>query len=161
MAFEIIKQLTKGFFATIGDNETTIVSTVPDPPKLRLAVDADKVESNLGALSFNTRRVDGSETQDERGLVMGRLTANTLGGAVYIAVSPSQHAAVREVFYIDNGAAIFRVPVQAPNLRGDALVSSNGKFATLQQNDGNLVTYRRNPDGSLGAFVWASGYVEP
>ena len=25
---------------------------------------------------------------------------------------------------------------------------------------GNVVTYRRNPDGSLGAAVWASGYTE-
>ena len=44
---------------------------------------------------------------------------------------------------------------------GDMLISKNGKFATLQQGDGNLVTYKRNPDGSLGTFVWASGYVGP
>ena len=43
----------------------------------------------------------------------------------------------------------------------DRLVSANGKFATIQQGDGNLVTYRRNQDGALGPAVWASGYVEP
>lgn len=73
MAFEILKQLARGFFAAIGDNKLTIVSTMRDPAKLRLAVDQNNVETNLGALTFNTRRSDWSETQDEHAYVMGQL----------------------------------------------------------------------------------------
>lgn len=104
--------LVSGFVGPTGDNEVEVVSTKPDPPKIRLAVESDKVESNLGSISFNTRRVDGSGTHDEMAYVMGRLTADKKGGAVYIAAAPAKGANCQEVFYIDNGTAIFRVPVQ-------------------------------------------------
>ena len=44
----------------------------------------------------------------------------------------------------------------------DMLISGNGKFALVQQSDGNSVCYRRDSiTGALGEPVWASGFVEP
>lgn len=43
----------------------------------------------------------------------------------------------------------------------DRLVSRNGKYATVQQDDGGLVTYRRDPDtGLLGEPLWSNGIDE-
>ena len=103
-----------GWIGTYDDNEIEIVSTIPDPPKVRLAVDANKAESNIGGVTFNLRRSDGRH--EEYGYVMGRLTADKQQGALYIAMRPRGEQQSREVLYIDPDVAIFRVPVIAPNL---------------------------------------------
>lgn len=109
-----IATLPWGYLESYDDNEIAIVSTIPDPPKVRLAVQAERVESNLGAVSFNLRRPDGRH--EEYGLVMGRLTPDRQEGAVYVALRPRGQQECREVLYLDPGAAIFRVPVSAPNV---------------------------------------------
>lgn len=118
-----IADLPFGWVGTYDDNEVEIVSTIKDPPKVRLAVDADKVESNLGAVSFNLRRSDGRH--EEYGLVMGRLTADRSGGAIYLAVRPSPSQGVREVAYFDS----------------NTIVLFGGKLVLVKQGDGNFVLY--------------------
>lgn len=110
---EFIKNgVLQGWFGTLNDNELELNSTIGDPTKLRLAVHESQVESNLGGISFNRSRDDGQHHEDA--LIMGRLTANKQGGAVFVAVRP-QHGNndedVREVAYFDDGVALFRVPV--------------------------------------------------
>lgn len=108
-----IADLPFGWVGTYDDNEIEIVSTIADPPKIRLAIPNDKVESNLGAVSFNLRRSDGRH--EEYGYVMGRLTPGKSAGAIYLAVRPDGQQDCREVFYIDGNGANFRVPVSMPN----------------------------------------------
>jgi len=102
-----------GWIGTYDDNEIEIVSTIPDPPKIRLAVDASKVESNLGGVTFNLRRADGRH--EEYGYIMGRLTADKRAGSLYVALRHAGEPQSREVLYIDPTVALFRVPVIAPN----------------------------------------------
>ena len=45
---------------------------------------------------------------------------------------------------------------------GGRMIHDGGRFLTVFQGDGNIVTYRRDPTTSaIGPPVWASGYVEP
>lgn len=150
-----------GWVGTYDDNEIEIVSTISDPPKVRLAVQAGKPESNLGSLSFNIRRDDGRH--EEYGYIMGRLTANKDAGAVYVALRPAGQQDCRSVLYIDPNVAIFGVPVVAPGggVGGgpvDKMVSNNGRFVTVQQGDGNFVTYdlQLGPEGDPNAAVWSA-----
>ena len=143
-----------GWFGTVEDNELELVSTFPDPTKIRFAIDAGKVESNLGALSWNMRR-----TEQE--------------GALYFAVRNRSEQSVREVFYLDPSAAIFRVPVYAPNLGGGGGVSDHLQAAANSlyiQADGNFVIYERVGETQCQrwAITWigssyrnGSGYIDP
>lgn len=147
-----------GWIGPYGDNELEVVSTIQDPPKVRLAVDADKVESNLGSVSFNLRRPDG--IHEEYGEIMGRLTADKREGALYIALRPHGEQACREVLYLDPHTAIFRVKVEAPNLNTGSslvppneLVSPSGTYRLSLQDDGNFVIYKMTAD--RGTPVWA------
>jgi hypothetical protein len=150
-----------GWVESYDDNELAIVSTIKDPPKIRLAVDADKVESNLGAVSFNLRRSDGRH--EEYAVVMGRLTADRRGGALYLAVRPPGDESVREIAYFDSGAVVFRAPISAPNLSGSSrpsgFTSDDGAYIYNVQGDptpqfphGRIVQYRRN--GSDDPVNW-------
>lgn len=140
-----IVDFVRGFFATFDDNETQAVSTIKDPVKHRGAVNEDVVESNLFGLSGNTRRVDGTGELDERSYLMFRLAANKQGGAAYIACAPSKGEPCDEVFYIDNGAAIFRVPAfyelpdgtRIPMFGGGGAVA--GTIALRSRANGKLV----------------------
>jgi len=158
-----------GYVGTYDDNELEIVSTKSDPPKLRFAVDADKVESNLGAPSFNIRRSDGRH--EEYALVMGRLTADKQGGALYVAVRPPGQSAVQEVAYFDSGQAIFHVPVIAPNLGGGAaatgrLVSGSGRLVYQLQEDpasgpiGRIIVYDTHFSSDEAAWT-PVGHLSP
>ena len=130
----IIANFPWGWIGTIADNEIEIVSTISDPPKVRLAVEEALVESNLGSVSFNTRRPDG--THDEHGYIMGRLTADKQAGACYIALRPVGQEACREVLYMDPTQAIFRVPISAPNLSAPAMFrSDDGRYVYNVQGD--------------------------
>jgi len=135
-----LHDLPFGWVGTYDDNEVEIVSTKADPPKLRLAIDADKVESNLGAVSFNLRRPDGRH--EELALVQGRLTADKQAGAVYIAVRPPGGAGVKEVAYFDSRTAQFRV----------------GSWMLSFQEDGNLVVYDvSNAWATTPVWSWKTG----
>ncbi len=140
----VIREFPWGWLGTYDDNEIEIVSTISDPPKVRLAVDSNKIESNLGAVTFNIRRPDGRH--EEYGYVMGRLTADRQEGAVYIGVRGRNDSQSREVLYIDPNQAIFRVPVTAPGLGGGiggrvALRSHHGYYICVEP-DGRLVANR-------------------
>lgn len=142
-----------GWIGTYDDNEIEVVSTISDPPKVRLAVQQGRQESNLGSFSFNLRREDGRH--EEFGYVMGRLAPNKQEGALYVALRPAGQDNCKEVLYIDPKVALFRVPVVAPNLsggsgKGDKLVSEDGRFVCVMQSDGNLVLYQD------GVAIWAS-----
>ena len=141
----LIASFVHGWFGAYDDNETEHVSTIPDPCKVRLAVNADQVESNLGAVSFNQRRSDGRH--EEYAYMMGRMTADKQAGAVYVAVRPSPNQGTREVLYIDPSVAAFRVPIEASNYPPALLRAPGGQTELHMQGDGNLVTYdvRTNP----------------
>lgn len=178
----LITEFVKGYFATFDDNETQAVSTIPDPPKHRGAVNEDVVESNLFGLSANTRRVGGDDEGelDERALLMFRLTADKRGGAAYIAAAPEKHEPCRELFYIDNGQAIFRVPVflelpggqripltggggppqgEAAGFHDDGTIGISGdkRFWAVMQGDGNLVVYKLGVPGNKATGSEAFG----
>ncbi len=42
----------------------------------------------------------------------------------------------------------------------DRIISADGRFVTVQQSDGNLVTYKAVDGVITGPAVWSSGYVE-
>jgi len=115
--------------------------------KVRLAILKALVDSNIGAISWNTAEWIGSELrQQEMAYLMGRLTADKTGGAVYLAIRPAGKDTTEEVFYIDNGVAIFHVPVQAPNIGagGDQkprIRHEGGRLLSTFQRDGNEVLY--------------------
>ena len=138
-----IADFSWGWIGTIFDNEIEIVSTKSDPPKIRLAVQSDIVESNLGSVSFNLRRPDGNH--EEYGYVMGRLTADRQQGALYVALRARGEEQSRQVLYLDPGVLISRVPIMAPNIgsasTGTILRAPGGQTELHMQGDGNLVTY--------------------
>jgi hypothetical protein len=120
-------ELPGGRFGPYDLNETDLSSTVVDPPKHRLAVDEDQGESNLGAVSFNTRRSTGRH--DEHAYLMGRLTADRRGGAIYLGCRPPGEQNVREVLYIDNNGARFNVPIiGAQSQRVTRFYTDDGRF---------------------------------
>lgn len=139
---ERIATMPWGYVETFGDNEIAIVSTKADPPKVRLA--STQVESNLGVVSFDIRRADGNlEAYAE---ITGRLTADKQEGALYIALRPRGEQSCREVLYLDPGVLLSHVPVQAPNVGGNAAPNEmrhlDGIHWFVMQNDGNLVVYK-------------------
>lgn len=155
-----LHDLPFGYVGTYDANEIEIVSTIKDPPKIRLVVDADKVESNLGCVSFNTRRPDGEH--DEHAYVMGRLTADKQGGALYLGVRAPGSQHVREVLYLDSGQAIFRVPIVAPNLMSGAgsdgrFYSGDRRFCWNFQTDGSVVLYATH--GSTDETTWTARWA--
>lgn len=156
-----------GWLGTINDNEIELTAVgLNDPTKLRFAIHRNVVESNLGGISFNRSRDDGQH--DEDALIMGRLTANKKGGAVFIAVRPqngNNDEDVREVFYIDSGVAYFRVPVVAPNLGWGGVPSrfksDNGRYVYNVQGDptpefphGRIVQY--DTHGNADESTWTA-----
>ena len=144
-----------GILKTFDDNESHHRSDIADPCKARFSVRADKVESNLGAISFDLERADGSGELDEQAYLMGRLTADKQAGAVYVAVRHRGEHGCREVLYLDQGQLISRVPIFAPNLGSNPgslappneLVSPSDVHRMSLQDDGSIVVYRMGPDG--------------
>lgn len=130
-----------GWIGTYDDNEIEIVSTISDPPKVRLAVQAGKVESNLGGVTFNIRRDDGRH--EEYGYIMGRLTADKQAGAIYFATRGPGDSQAKERAYLDHTGAYFRVPMIGSSAVGvtDTMWAPGGLSFTQQQADGNFVTY--------------------
>jgi hypothetical protein len=147
-----------GWWGTINDNEMELNTTMPDPAKIRIAIHENKVESNLGGISFNRSRDDGQHHEDA--LIQARLTADRKGGAIAFYVRPANgnnDEDVREVLYLDRGVAHFHVPISAPNVGGGGvssfLRSPNGRFEMEIQDDGNVVVYdEHNGHKPVSAF---------
>lgn len=131
------QELPFGWIGPYAENEVEIVSTKSDPPKIRLAVETNKVESNLGNISFNLRRPDG--IHEEMAYVMGRLTASKQASALYLATRGPNDQQPSERVYIDDTVAFFRVPVIAPNLgtseRVTQFYSDDGRYCYNVQGD--------------------------
>ena len=144
-----------GRLETSGDNEIKHASDIADPGKYRFSVPEGLVESNLGATSFNSERSSG--VMDERASVGARLLEDG-SAAVFIAITDVKGQPIREVLLVSRFGLSGPAASQDRSAR---ITHEGGRFQTIFQGDGNVVTYRRHEDGSLGAPVWASGFVEP
>ena len=157
----IFHQLIRGFIGSIGDNEVEIASTMPDPPKVRLAVEEGQVENNLGCVSFNTRRPSG--THDEYGYVMGQRING--GGTVYAATKAPGQENCQQRWFVNHERFISHVPFQAPNLHENKLISTDKRFVLVLQPDGHQVQYdlTLGPEGDPTAAVWSNwhGILKP
>jgi hypothetical protein len=167
-----IAELIDGYFRTAGQNETTLVSTVDDPPKHRLGVTKDALGTSggrgLGCLSFN---VVSGPSEDEHVLVQGKRTDDG-GGEFYIGLkepnSPSKDEAMKDVLIVTNERGFeFKLPISAPNLGADGgdyqhvMKHPNGIIWLSIQGDGNFVAYKNRVkhDYSTGEAYWASNTV--
>jgi len=145
--------LGRGYFRSVGDNESTLVSTMDDPPKQRQGVQwQEGWGRSLGAQSFNHVRANGIE--DEIVLIQGKmddryaLGPEAAGEIRWDIKAPgvNNDAAMRGVMNAFHDQIRFNVPISAPNLVGGGVTpnfmdSPNGCYRTQQQNDGNFVTY--------------------
>ena len=129
-------------------------------PKYRFSVPEGLVESNLesnlGATSFNSERPSG--IMDERASIGARLLQDG-SAAVFIAITDAKGQSIREVLLVSRFG--LSGPAALDRDRPARITHEGGRFQTIFQGDGNVVTYRRYEDGSLGAPVWASGFTEP
>lgn len=125
----------------INDNGLAVESKISDPAELSVSVDVDKVESNIGKVRFDLRRSDG--VHEEYAYIMGRLTADKKGGAIYIATRGPEGDQCVERFYIDHTAAVFSVDSNQSEgpIAGSILKSSNGRLVLACQDDDNFVLY--------------------
>lgn len=163
-----------GIFKYIGLNETALDSKKDDPPKHRLGVirELESWGRSLGAIAFDL--VHSSGSREEMVLIQGKETEDsagnkTRGGELYLGLkkpgTASTDDAMHDALVVTyNQGFRFNLPVYAPNLGDGAsgvterLVSQDGRYVTVQQTDGNLVTY----DTSLGqvgdpnAAIWSS-----
>jgi len=96
-----------------------------------------------------------------------RYPENAEAGEVWIGVQiPNQpgDAGMKHIASIRHDGVVFNVPANCTGAsgQGDKLVSSNGKYVTVQQGDGNLVTYRALNGNLIFPLqaVWASGFSE-
>lgn len=60
-----------GYIEPFGDNEITLASTIPDPPKIRLVADRSGGHVGMGGISFCMLRADG--VQEEVVLFQGKI----------------------------------------------------------------------------------------
>ncbi len=147
-----------------GPNEVSIVSTVGDPPGLRLA----SPDGGLGKISFNRLRSDG--VQEEIGILQGKMDERYRGDTASRAGELTLHLhdryglddeAQRHVFTMRHDSVEFHVPANcsggssAPSTPS-AIESPNGAFRVQLQDDGNLVLYDMR--GAPRA-IWASNTV--
>lgn len=153
-----------GYIETFDDNEVTIVSTISDPVKIRLAIQEDQVEANLGFLSFNTVRSDGE--QDEWAAIGPRLITRPDGSrfcAIAVCARGPESEHVQEVLLIAPHGVWFNVPLRGDGAPtpddGTVAMSKDGRFWTVQQSDGNLVIYQLAVpfDKGTGTAFWSSG----
>lgn len=106
---ELIAKLPNGSVESFDANEVAIISDIADPSKLRLAIPEDLVESNLGAVSCNTRRVDGE--QDER-VTFGARSLGDGRWAFFVSVQYPGEQQVREVLLATSDGLYANVPIK-------------------------------------------------
>ena len=148
-----IAPLPNAYFRTLGQNETTLVSTVDDPPKTRQGVKwQEGWGRSLGCHSFN--HVRDNEVEDEIVLIQGKMDDRYEFGSEAAgelrwdlkAPGPNTDDAMVGVMNAFHDRIDFHVPVYAPNLNDSAtapsiLSSPNGLVQLAAQDDGNLVLY--------------------
>lgn len=155
-------------------NELTIGSKVDDPPKVRFTAPIDhRKGGGGGALSFNHSRHYGvicpGSDQGEMGLLRVeqafdvRGTPSNLKGEMSIQLSDGgdQDSAMGKVLdftltVVDTVSSAFR-QLFGGAASTDRMCSVDGRFTTVQQGDGNFVTY----DANLGPLspetaIWSA-----
>ena len=152
-------------------NELLVISDNSDPPKVRCRAPA--ASGVKGTYSFDTQRQDGR--YEEIGWVMGKQDERSrdnpydFTGQVdinvrrYVPGTPDDPQFIKVLECKWDGIHM-RVPligVGASSGQPDRMTSGNGRFVTVQQDDGNFVTYDRTRGevGTPAAAVWASGAV--
>ena len=148
-----VADLPHGWVGTYDDNEVEIVSTISDPPKLRLGVEADKLSGddfNLAAVTGNLVRSDGRH--EEYGGYRVGLSPDREGGALRLFVRDG-NGNEKEIAYMDAERVVFHVPVSSGG--GDHLTSSDGRFKAIMQEDSNFVVYDTKPPQGGWRAVWS------
>lgn len=173
-----IADMPDGYIGTVGQNEVEIVSTVEDPPKLRLGAPVGPNSRSLGCISGDARNGEG---RVELTLMQFKQAEDgTKGGEFYLGLNRDDRsednsmvdvvtATVKDGFH-------FRVPVYAPNLTGSGAAGGRfyhegGRFCTVYQADGHIVQYEiadkdgnPRPENEWSNFVvWTNwhGLVRP
>lgn len=100
--------------------------------------------------------------RDERHLASGMV-----GEVTRHLRAPGQGGADTLIETVRFDGVTYHVPIIAAGgitgtaIVGGRMIHEGGRYLTTFQNDGNIVTYRRDPaTGSTGPPVWASGYTE-
>lgn len=158
-------------------NEVQIVSTIDDPPGLRLGtlVRAGMGRS-LGKISFNLVREDG--TQDEVVLLQGKRRyddPHDLTGELYIGINRggSGDSDMIDVALVHHDGIECRVPISAPNFSAVAVAPSTPSFPNklvspdgtieldIQNKDAvNLTLYdNTRPAGDRGIWSVLTGWI--
>ena len=133
------------------NNELTVLSTVDDPPKVRMAAPAGTA---TGCVSGNVLRADGVG-QDEKVL----LILKEQDGYDVFQQRPgtSDDAGMTRLLTLSLAGVDAKIPL--PSGPTPRMVSPNGRFILNVQNDGNLVMYdtHGNADETTWTPVWWTG----
>ena len=166
------EQLPAGYFGPTGDNEVEIVSTKDDPSGYRLSKLLGFIGRSIGKISWSWKRQ--FDTADEEVVLIqgkrdGRREGNPydLSGEIYIGVRNGDiadaDAGMIEVATIRHDSVTFHVPVNiapsepVPTPTPFKMVSQDGRYELIIQNDGNFVVYDLTGDASHGPrAIWSA-----
>ena len=152
-------------------NELLVISDNSDPPKVRCRAPA--ASGVKGTYSFDTQRPDGR--YEEIGWVMGkqderyRSDPYDYTGQIDLNVrryipGTQDDPQFKKIMEVRWDSVTYHVPIIGAGAvagQPDRMTSRNGRFVTVQQDDGNFVTYdtTRGEVGTPAAAVYASGAV--
>ena len=169
--YKILHELDWAYIAQVSPNEVSIDQKHPDllppagrdPCKLRFGswtedifgwVSGDRLE---GSASHPTRR-------EKLGLKLGRDSGDRNVFSVSLQrPNTTEDKDMVRVIEMYHDQIKFMVPVVGASVTAatsDRLVSRNGRYVTVQQGDGNLVTYRAVDGVISGPALWGSGIDE-
>lgn len=156
----LIAETDEGRLVLHGNEVELYDLTGRDPVALRLR----SANEGIGKLSFD--RPDGRGGWTEIGYIFGkrdergRSTPQFANAIEYeFWRSGSRDSDAERLFAVRVDGAVFYKGGSSASV--DRMTSSDGRFVTVQQTDGNFVTYdtRIAPVGEPRAAVWASGIV--
>lgn len=151
----------------IQGNEVIIDAKDADASKFRVGSRHVPGQSGGGgAYSFDViNTVEEGSYRKEVAILVGGFNGQQgeIGVCVWNGQEPFGDATQIKVMEIRGTEVEFKVPVKlsagVSGLNaGDRMTSSNGRFVTIQQNDGNFVTYdaQLGPIGSPDAAIWSA-----
>lgn len=144
-----------------GGNELIAESKIPDASKFRVRAPQQEGESGGGgAFSFDVTNIPGGPAGGvEAVLLTGGINRDGGGESGFFILKKGtwgniSDAAQIRVWEATSERLEFKIPISAPNLVGGALAanyidSPNGQFRSVQQNDGNFVTYEQMGGGLM------------
>lgn len=145
--------------------------TMEDPIKLRFgAWNLPRGKYYIGTIGMDVLRRDGNGniTREEVGFIKLAVDEMVDGDGdpvpmieLFLApkVGQSQDTDMERVVTISRKGAIFRVPTNASGKAiTDRMISGDSRFVTIQQGDGNFVTYDSSlgPVGDRNAAIWSA-----